>query len=55
MIASLQIAGRDGDTKLVINSVTNPLTGSCHQFAKPRTIQGNEITTFREARATEGN
>ena len=62
MKASLQIAGLNGDTKLVTNSVTNPLgnPGQCratvtNSVTKLRAIQGNEITTFGESRAMEGN
>ena len=62
MKASWQIPGLNGDTKLVTNSVTNPLgkRGQCRAtvtnfVTKLRAIQGNEITTFGEARAMEGN
>ena len=46
----------------VTNSVTNPLgnRGQCratvtNSVTKLRAIQGNEITTFGESRAMEGN
>ncbi len=58
MKASWQNPGLNGDTKLVTNSVTNPLgnPGQCRAIVtKLRAIQGNEITTFGESRAMEGN
>jgi hypothetical protein len=62
MKASWQIGELDGGSKLVTNSVTNPLgnPGQCRAtvtnfVTKLRAIQGNEITTFGESRAMEGN
>jgi hypothetical protein len=60
--ASLQSTGRNGNKKVVTNSVTNR-QGNPGQFratvtnsvTKLRAIQGNEITTFGESRAMEGN
>ena len=59
MKATLRVPGLNGDTKLVTNSVTNPLgkPGQCratvtNSVTKVRAIQGNEITTFG---ASEGN
>ncbi len=62
MIARLHTGTLNHDAKLVPNSVTNRL-GSRGQsratvtnfVTKLRAIQGNEITTFGEARALEGN
>ena len=65
MKASWQITRLNGETKLVTNSVTNPLgnPGQCratvtNSVTKLRAIQGNEITTFGDLgqwRGTEGN
>ncbi len=62
MAASQHLSGLNGATKLVTNSVTNPLgiQGQCgatvtNSVTKLRAIQGNEITTFGEFRAMEGN
>ena len=62
MKASWQVAGLNGDAKVVTNSVTNRMGNRGQSRAtvtnfvtKLRAIQGNEITTFGEARAMEGN
>ena len=62
MLASLHANRSERDANCVTNSVTNPV-GNRGQFratvtnfvTKLRAIQGNEITTFGESRATEGN
>lgn len=62
MKASWQVVSLNGDTKPVTNSVTNRLGNQGQSRAtvtnivtKLRAIQGNEITTFGESRAMEGN
>jgi hypothetical protein len=62
MKASWQLGRLNCDAKLVTNSVTNPVgnRGQCratvtNSVTKLRAIQGNEITTFGEPRAMEGN
>ena len=62
MIASLHLHRFPAAVNSVTNSVTNRLgnEGQCratvtNSVTKLRAIQGNEITTFGESRATEGN
>jgi hypothetical protein len=62
MIASLQRRVPNREAKVVTNSVTNRMGNRGQSRAtvtnfvtKLRAIQGNEITTFGEARAMEGN
>ena len=62
MIASLQRRVPNREAKVVTNSVTNRMGNRGQSRAtvtnfvtKLRAIQGNEITTFGESRAMEGN
>ena len=62
MQSSLHIQVLKGEAKGVTNSVTNRVgnPGQCRAtvtnfVTKLRAIQGNEITTFGEARAMEGS
>jgi hypothetical protein len=62
MKASLYWLWPNTEGKLVTNCVTNPMgnRGQCRAtvtnfVTKLRATQGNEITTFGESRAMEGN